>query len=50
MIAEAEKIMKKKSFIRKDMERQLGKKLSDEIWTDATEKLSELLVRYNDLP
>ena len=50
MIAEAEKIMKKKSFIRKEMERQLGKKLSDEIWTDSTEKLSELLVRYNDLP
>ena len=50
MIAKAVKIMKKKTFIRKQMEEQLGKKLSDEIWEMASEKLSELLMRYADLP
>ncbi|MBQ6559206.1 MAG: L-2-amino-thiazoline-4-carboxylic acid hydrolase [Erysipelotrichaceae bacterium] len=46
----AVKILKKKSFIKKEMDRQLGKELSDEIWQNAHEKLDGFLKRYEDLP
>ena len=46
----ADKILKKKDFIRKEMERQLGKQLSDEIWKNANEKLNCFLKEYEELP
>lgn len=46
----AEKIMKKKTQIRSELDRVLPKQQSDELWRDATEKLAGLLGQYGSLP
>ena len=46
----AEKILKKKAFIRAEMDRQLSKEQSDALWTESTAKLDEILKEYVDLP
>ncbi len=46
----ADKILRKKTFIRKEMDKALDQKLSDEIWQEAHRKLETFLERYEDLP
>ena len=46
----ADKILKKKKFIKREMERQFGRRLSDEIWESARERLEGYLKEYEDLP
>ncbi|MBR0419314.1 MAG: L-2-amino-thiazoline-4-carboxylic acid hydrolase [Erysipelotrichaceae bacterium] len=49
-MADAEKIMKKKSFIKKEMDKHIPKQQSDDLWRRATVKLEELLETYKDIP
>ena len=42
--------MKKKSFIKREMEKQMPQKQADDLWQAATEKLDDILSRYADLP
>ena len=46
----AEKIMKRKAFIKAEMDKTLPKAQSDVLWKKAIEKLSEILSRYRSLP
>ena len=46
----AEQIMRRKSFIKEEMDRQYPKAQSDELWERATKKLDEILNRYANLP
>jgi hypothetical protein len=46
----AEKIMKKKEFIKHEADMQLPKAQSDKLWRKATAELDKILARYADLP
>ena len=46
----AEKIMKKKAFIKAEMDKDLPKAQSDALWQKATGKLSGILNQYSSLP
>ena len=46
----AEKIMKKKTAIKAEMEKLLPEAESDALWQKATEKLAGFLTRYSSLP
>ena len=46
----AEKIMKKKAFIKAEMDRQMPKVRSDALWAESVVKLDEILRGYADLP
>ena len=46
----AAQIMKKKAFIRARIERQMGKAQADMLWRQATERLSSIMARYDNLP
>ena len=46
----AEKIMKKKRSIKAEIDQTLSKEQSDALWKKATERLEQLLRRYDDLP
>lgn len=46
----AEKIMRKKTAIKDEMDRVLPKSQSDALWNKATVRLDEYLQRYSDLP
>ena len=46
----AAQIMKKKGFIKAEIERQMPKAQSDALWEKATEKLGAILEHYDDLP
>jgi hypothetical protein len=46
----AEAIMKKKRFIKKEMDRQISLEMSDRIWKRSTEKLEQILRKYADIP
>ena len=46
----AEKIMKKKTFIKHEADRQLPKAQSDKLWRKAAAELNKILARYADLP
>ena len=43
-------IMHKKQFIKDELDRQLPRRQSDELWARAQEKLEEILKRYADIP
>ncbi len=45
----AKRILRKKAFIKKEMDRQLGSELSDEIWKQTHQKLEGFLREYKDL-
>ena len=49
-MSKAEKIMKKKGFIKAEMDKTLPKTQSDELWQQAADKLSDILTRYESLP
>lgn len=46
----AKKIMKNKSFIKAEMDRQLTRKQSDFLWRKSTKRLDSILIRYQNLP
>ena len=46
----AEKIMKKKAFIKAEMDRQLPREQSDALWSESIGKLDEILREHADLP
>lgn len=46
----AEQIMKKKAFIKAEIERQMPKAQAEMLWRQATEKLASIMDRYADLP
>lgn len=46
----AEQIMKKKAFIRAEIERHLPREQADALWQQATEKLASIMARYANLP
>ena len=46
----AQRIMRKRRFIKARMDKVLPKQQSDAIWQDATERLEEILCRYEALP
>ena len=46
----AEKIMKKKEFIKLEADRQLPKTQSDKLWRKSTAELDKILARYAALP
>lgn len=46
----AKKIMKSKSFIKAEMDRQLTQKQSDFLWRKSTKRLDSILIRYQNLP
>ena len=50
IMTEAEKIMKKKAFIKTELDRVLPKAQSDEIWRDATKKLNSILEQHSSIP
>lgn len=47
-MATAEQIMKKKQFIKSEMDKALPN--SDELWSKSTERLSDILTTYSHLP
>lgn len=49
-MSNAEKIMKKKQFIKAEMDRQISTKLSDKIWKQSTAVLTRILRKYADVP
>lgn len=49
-MTDAEKIMKKKNFIKKEMDKNLPKQESDMLWQKATAELEKLLAKYKDIP
>ena len=49
-MTKAQKIMKKKAFIKAEMDRQLTQKQSDYLWKKAAKKLDSILEQYADLP
>lgn len=46
----AEKIMKKKAFIKAEMDKTLPEAQSDALWQQATDRLAGILTRYRSLP
>ena len=46
----AQKIMKKKAFIKAEMDRQMTKKQSDYLWKKATKRLDSIMNQYANLP
>ena len=46
----AERILKKKTFIKSEMDKTLPKMQSDELWRKASDRLEEILTRYESLP
>ena len=46
----AQKIMKKKAFIKEEMDRQLTKKQSDYLWKKSTKRLAAIMDQYVSLP
>ena len=46
----ADKILKRKTFIRAEMDKYFPKAESDALWKRSSEKLSEILARYQSLP
>ena len=46
----AAQIMKKKAFIRAEMDQQLAKEQSDALWIRATTELGNILNRYSAIP
>ena len=46
----AQKIMKKKAYIRAEMDRCFSKEQGDALWRKATERLDEMLERHASLP
>ena len=49
-MATAQQIMKKKTFIKAEMDRQLTKKQSDYLWKKSTGRLADILDEYASLP
>ena len=49
-MSKAERIVKKKQFIKKEMDRQISAELSDKIWNQSTSVLSRMLRKYADIP
>ena len=49
-MTKAQKIMKKKQFIKDEMDRQLTQKRSNFLWRKATKQLDVILDQYKDLP
>lgn len=49
-MSKAEKIMKKKAFIKAEMDKTLPKMQSDALWKQAADKLSDILTQYESLP
>ena len=49
-MATAQQIMKKKTFIKEEMDRQLTKKQSDYLWKKSTGRLADILDEYASLP
>ena len=49
-MTKARKIMKKKAFIREEMEKQLTGKQSEYLWRKATKRLNDILKEYEALP
>lgn len=49
-MTKAQKIMKKKQFIKDEMDRQLTQKRSNFLWRKATKQLDSILDQYKDLP
>ena len=49
-MATAQQIMKKKTFIKEEMDRQLTKKQSDYLWKKSTGRLADILDQYAFLP
>ena len=49
-MATAQQIMKKKTFIKEEMDRQLTKKQSDYLWKKSTGRLADILDQYASLP
>ena len=47
---QADRIMKRKAFIKAEMDKALPKKQSDELWRKAADRLEEILTRYSALP
>ena len=47
---QAERIMKRKAFIKAEMDKALPKKQSDELWRKTADRLAEILTRYSALP
>ena len=47
---QADRIMKRKAFIKAEMDKALPKKQSDELWRKAADRLAEILTRYSALP
>lgn len=46
----AAQIMKKKAFVKAQIERQMSKTQADRLWQEATRKLASIMDRYADLP
>ena len=46
----AKQIMKSKSFIKSEMDRQLPEEISNLIWQNATDQLASMLKQYSTLP
>ena len=46
----AQKIMKRKAFIKAEMDKMISKDQSDQLWQKAEERLSAILDRYNAAP
>lgn len=46
----AQQIMKSKAFIKKEMDKNLPKEQSDQLWRDAEGRLSAIVDRYSDIP
>lgn len=49
-MASAEQIMRKKGFIKAEMDKRLSKAQSDELWDAATQRLEAILKQYEALP
>lgn len=49
-MTKAEKIMKKKAFIKAEMDRTLPKMQSDDLWQKATDRLSDILTQNGTVP
>ena len=49
-MTKAQEIMKKKQFIKDEMDRQLTLKRSNFLWRKATKRLDSILDQYKDLP
>lgn len=50
MVKSAEKLMRKKKFIKAEMDRRFTGVKSDELWNDATARLRDMLKQYEGIP